>query len=138
MLLGSYFLDKHVEAIRPRKSIVEVDRGVTVPLVLKPSTRAQDAQSLPEDHEFTAPKKRVNKNVQVVDCTVLPAQSQTWVTVKPKRAGLILVKPTRQPYENHMCLDATGVAQVQSDEPFRILLANFGINRKLYSRINRL
>lgn len=74
--------------------------------------------------------KPLHKNVHVVDYTVLPAESQTWVTVKTKRAGLILVAPTRETYERKMCLAATDVYQVQSDDPFSILVAVFRKKQK--------
>lgn len=56
MLLYFEFRDKHVEAIPSRKSSIELGSGVTVPIVLKPSSRLQDAPLLPGHQEFTARK----------------------------------------------------------------------------------
>lgn len=40
VILECDFCLKHVEAIRPRKRVVELDDGTTVPIIRAPSSRA--------------------------------------------------------------------------------------------------
>lgn len=131
MILGCDFCDKDVEEIRPRALTVELDDGTTIQIVLKPSPGTQDAPPLHEDQGLIPRHKSVSPKLQTVIHVVFQNDSKTWVQVKTKQKGLILVTPTRQTYENKFFLAATGVAQVKPDEPFRILVAKCGKRSKI-------
>lgn len=64
-LLGFDFCDKHVEAIRPRKRIVELDKGTTVPIVWSPRTRSPSDAPLPQEQEFMHTKSRTSTKITV-------------------------------------------------------------------------
>lgn len=55
----------------------------------------------------------------------LKQETHIWIEVTRKRQGSILVDPYQPLYTNKMCIAGSGVADVQSDRPFRILVANF-------------
>lgn len=99
MILRCDFCDKPVETIRPRAHTFELDGGKTVPIILKPSQRPQDAPPLRENQEFIPRHKHVSPKIQPVNRVVLPAESQTFIQIKTKREGLILVTPTSQTYK---------------------------------------
>ena len=48
------------------------------------------------------------------------------VKVATKAHGLILVEPAKKLYKNHLCLAGAGIAQVEPNKPFTIVVANFG------------
>lgn len=85
IIISSEFSDKHVKAIRPRAHIVELDDGTTVSIVMKQSARPHDGPPLQERQDFFFRRKHVIPKIQVVNCVVLPAESQTWVQVKKTR-----------------------------------------------------
>lgn len=58
VILGCDFSDHHMKAIRPRKSIFELDDGATVPIVLKKSSHSPQAPPLPEDLNYFHRKGR--------------------------------------------------------------------------------
>ena len=80
VILGCDFCDKHVEAIKPRLKIVEMDTGSIVPIVLQP-TKSQLEALLPEDQQFQPRKPRTSPKIKVRRRTKLPPPSQTWVEV---------------------------------------------------------
>ena len=125
VILGCDFCDTHVEAIRPRRRVVELDDGTTVPIVRRPQKRSAKAPPLPEEQQYVPPPGRASTKITAVTPTLLPPESQTWVSVKTDRHGLILVEPAEKLYDNHSCAPTNGVAQVEAGKPFRILVANF-------------
>lgn len=125
MIHGCDFCDGHVEAIRPRSRLVELDDGTTVLILLRSSVRLQDAPPLLADQEYIPRNKRVSLKAHVVNRITLPAKSQIWVQVKTKWEGLFLVTLTRQSYDQLLCLAGTGIEQVKSNEPLHFFVANF-------------
>lgn len=79
MILGCDFCNKHVETICPRARMVELDDFTTIPIVLKPSPRPQDAAQLPEGQEFIPRRQSLSLKVENLNRVVLLAESQTWV-----------------------------------------------------------
>ena len=71
VILGCNYCDHHVEAIRPRKRLIEMVDGSTVPIIRKPSKRAKDAVPLPEEQEYIPLKERKDRKI-VVD-------KDTWI-----------------------------------------------------------
>ena len=58
--------------------------------------------------------------------------TNTWVEVTTNTRGLVQIEPARRLFNTHMCLAGHGIAQVERNKPFRILVANFGkVARKL-------
>ncbi len=124
VILGCDFCDDHVEAIRPRKRVIELADGTTVPIIRAPKRR--DSAMIIQTAEVRSKPARGSSSKVVLHQDVeLPAHSQSWVSVTSKKAGLILLEPHQRLYQTWLCLAATGVAQVQPDKPFQILVANF-------------
>ena len=57
VILGCDYCDKHVESIRPRKRLVELDDGSTVPILKRPEGRATNAVPLPAKQEYVPPER---------------------------------------------------------------------------------
>ena len=63
VILGCYFCDHHVEAIKPRLTVVEMDDGSMVPIVRQPS-KPNANLPLPEEQTFTPRKKRQSTKIK--------------------------------------------------------------------------
>ena len=91
VILGCDFCDRYVEAIMPRRKVVELDDGTTVPIVRAPMARARDAVPLPESaryptlHDPPAPKVKAAKAYK------LGPGTQTWVTVRSQYHGVGII-----------------------------------------------
>ena len=125
VILGCDYCDKHVEAIRPRQRVVELDDGTTVPILRKPPTRPHGAIPLPEQQEYIPSKRRASTKVQTTKKTVLQPESHNWVNVVTAQAGLVTIEPLQRLYERHECLAGTGVHHATPGKPFNIMVANF-------------
>lgn len=137
MILGYDFCDKHIEPIHPHSRLDELGVSAAVPIVIRPSARPQDASALPVDQEYFEPTKRVSPNGHVVNRPTLPAESQPWAQVSTKRERLVLGTRTRQSYDQHLCLAGTGIAQVKSNEQFRIMVPTSERDPKYCCRTKR-
>ena len=124
-ILGCDFCDRHIEAIRPRKRIVELDDGTTVPIVRRPDKRKNDTVPLPDEQVYIPATKRVDNKIIVYEEKKLLPQTQTWVRVVTNKHGLIMVDTIAKLFNNHICMIGNGIAQVTPGEPFKILVANF-------------
>ena len=58
IILDCDFCDRHVEAIKPRQRLIEIDDGTTVP-ILRTSTRNANAVPPRLEQEFVPKKKRL-------------------------------------------------------------------------------
>ena len=91
VIIGCDFCDKHIEAIRPRKRLVEIDDGTTVPIVRRPSKRATGSIPLPDEQQYVPPDRRARNKVKVVERTVIAPESQNWVQVITDCEGLVTI-----------------------------------------------
>ncbi len=134
VIIGCDYLDKHVEAIRPRQRRVEMDDGTTVPIVRCDARKQALNRDIPEDTPHLRRPTKFSRRIRVTSTVVLKPNTQTWVEVTTETSGLILVESTKRLCETHTCLTGNGVAQVEANKPFRVLVANFGnTNRRLLS-----
>ena len=125
VILGFDYLDKHVEAIRPRRRVVELADGTTIPIMKRILGRGKQPDLLPEEKEFVPMKGRLNQKILVTNKKTLYPNTQTWVEVTTSQHGLILIEPLAKLYDSHVCLTGNGIAQVESGIPFQILIGNF-------------
>ena len=91
VILGCDFCDKHIEAIRPRKRLIELDDGTTVPILKRPESRAKHSVPLPAEQEYIPPKGRSSSRVYASPTTILKPQSQNWISVKSPQSGLVQI-----------------------------------------------
>ena len=125
VIIGCDFCDKHIEAIRPRKRLVELDDGTTVPIVRLPSKRATGSIPLPDEQQYVPPDRRASNKVKVVERTVLAPESQNWVQVTTDCEGLVTIAPYGPLYSKTQCAVAAGVHQAEAGKPFGVFVANF-------------
>ena len=112
-ILGADFCDRYVEAIRPRKKLVELDDGTTVPIVRNPSRWRSRENPMPAGLK---PDKstRGSQKIRVTETRDIPAASQTWINVQCDRFGTIVVQPDPQMMKETSMPIANGVAFVRS------------------------
>lgn len=125
-ILGCDFCDRFVEAILPRRKLVELDDGTTVPITRRVLKRPQTAPELPRTRNTIVLGGRVSPKVKVAVATEIPAEAQAWVTVTTERHGLVVLQPFGRLYDNHKLLLSNAVVQVEPNTAFKVLVANFG------------
>ncbi len=126
VILGCDFCDKHIVAIRPRQRKVDLDDGTSLPIIRRPETRRFGDVPLPEAQRYVPAKGRAKRDITVAEPVTVQPDQQSWVTVETDVRGLILVEPLPRVFNDHLCLAATGIAQVEPRKRFRILVANVG------------
>ena len=89
IILGCDFCDKHVEEIKPRQRLVEMDDGSTI-TILRTSVRKANAVPLPPEQEFVRQKKRLSARLTVVQPVVFQPGTHILVKVRSKLQGLVL------------------------------------------------
>ena len=123
VILGCEYCDDHVEAIRPRKREVVLDDGTVIPIVRRPSTRAKDAVPLPAGKEMKPSK--TSPRVWATKRCMVPAGHQCVVQATCQLAGTVTIRSADRLYERNQCVTASGVATVQPNVPFKVLIANY-------------
>lgn len=124
-ILRCNFCDKHVEAIRPQKSVVELDHGITVPIVRKPSGLLCNVVPLQAAKQYIPKHGCTSKKITVQKLVIIKPESRTFVTFTCEQESLIIVEPSKKLFDSHMCLTCTGGNQVTHGQPFKLLAANF-------------
>lgn len=56
----------------------------------------------------------------------VPSHSQTRVSVTAKRRGLVVIRPHSRLYANQLKAFTNVVSTIEPNQPFRVLVANFG------------
>ena len=126
VILGCDYCDRHIEAIKPRKRLVELDDGTTVPIVRRPDKRKNDSVPLPDEQVYAPAKGRINDKITTFEEKRLEPDTQTWVKVVTNTHGLIQVESLPKLYTNQLCMIGNGIAQVIPGKSFKILVANIG------------
>ena len=93
VIVGCDFCDRFVEAIYPRKKTIELDDGSTVPIVRRPLKRSPKSPPLPISQEYAKAEGRTSPKVRVAQNIILPPETQTWVSVKSERHGVMVLQP---------------------------------------------
>lgn len=143
VLLGTQFLDKHVDAIKCRQRVVYLTRSI-VPIlgVWDSRTPYQGEYPVPEPvpEEPTTPTKetRAPKKPLVATCirlcrpVRLPAYAQVKAQVITPGGGLVYIEPVQAVYQRYQVRAINGVHEVHPDIPFELLISNFSnVKRRL-------
>ena len=125
VILVCDFCDRFVEAIYPRKKNIELNDGSTVPIVSRPLKRSPKSPPLSASQEYVKTEGRTSPKVRVSQNITLSPETQTWVSVKSERHGVMVLQPYDKLYEDKGIIITNGVVQVQPHETFRVLIANF-------------
>ena len=91
VILGCDFNDIFVEAIYPRRKMVELDDGAKVPIVTKPATRRDDAPPLPSEQGYDNDPGRVSPKLKVSRPVIIQPGTRVWVHVTSGRTGLFVL-----------------------------------------------
>ena len=110
VILCCDFNDKFVEAVYPRRKVVELDDGTKVPIVRKPTARRADALPLPSEQEYDNEPGRVSQKRKVSRPVIMQSGTQVWVHVINGRTGLSILEPKPQLYAKHRVSLSNGVA----------------------------
>ena len=137
VILGCDFCDRYVEAIRPRRRLVEMDDGSTVPIIRSPSSRDKDAVPLPPSQKTPRRSDRGSPVVRLEQPYRLKPRTQTWVTLSSSFHGVGVVQPNDKLYTRTGVVLTNGVVNVEPGKPFKVLLANFS-NRTRFVQRNQL
>ena len=61
VIIGCAYCDKHVEAIKPRQHVVEIEDGTTVPIIWKSPTLPQGSIPLPDQQQYPQRNEEVRR-----------------------------------------------------------------------------
>ena len=134
VILGCEFNDKFVEAIYPRRKVVELDDGTKIPIVRKPAARAASATPLPSEQEYAPDAGRISPTLKVSRVVEIPAGTQTWVYVTSGRARLSVLEANPQLYAKHRISLSNWVVHIAPLQDFKVLVANFSSASKRLSK----
>ena len=124
VIVGCDFCDRFVEAIYFRKKTIELDDGSTVPIERRPLKRSPNSPPLPTSQEYVKAEGRTSPKVRVAQNIILPPETQTWVSVKSERHGVMVLQPCDKLYADKGVIATNGVVQAQPHTTFRVLIAN--------------
>ena len=125
VISGCEFNDKFVEAIDPRRKLVELDNGTKIPIVRKLAVRAANNLPLPSEQEYSPPTGRISPKRKVSRAVEIPAGTQKWVHITSGRTDLSVLETNPQLYAKHHVSISNGVMHVTPVHEFKVLVANF-------------
>lgn len=102
-----------------------MDDDSKIPIIGQ-SSKPNTTVHIPDEQLFTPRTKRATRSIKVKTRVILQPPTQTWVALSTKRYVTILVDSYMPIYTNAMRLAGTCIGNVEPDQPFRILIANFG------------
>ena len=125
LILGTEFIDRQVEQIRPGDQTMRYWDGTTIPI-------HREWPSLPQRPKPKPTKKRPRNpkgndgaaRIAVAKTTVVPPHSQQWVQVVADTEGLVTLEPRTAFLQERGLSLANGIADVRPLVPFRVLVAN--------------
>ena len=121
-LLGCTFADKHIEAIRCRKRVVELYNGDVIPIV----RRAAAPPNSPtiERCPHVPPVVQTRQFLRVAEAASLPPLSETVVAVRADVEGPHLLESLDNLYHSKQVAMSNGIANLQRNIPVAIKVAN--------------
>ena len=134
VILGCEFNDKLVEAIYPRRELVELEDGTKIPIVRKPAALAADAPPIPSEQEYAPEAGRISPKLKVSRAVEIPAGTQTWVYVTSGRKGPSVLEANPQLYAKHRISLSNRVVHIAPLQDFKFLVANVSSANKRLSR----
>ena len=125
VLLGTAFIDVHVQSIDIDAQRLELRQGGSVAIVDEkgePSspTKCHGRQSSRADVREEAPEA-----IRVVRWAAIPAMSQAQIRVTTAGTGLVLLEPKPPPQLRHGLRLTNGVAEVLPNQAFDVIVATF-------------
>jgi len=113
MLLGTSLINRHVEALLPRRQRVRWSTDASVPILLCTARGKRERRRSPRD-----------ATVGLAQRWVLPPRTRTAMLVIAELAGQVLVAPYNRLHKHHRCQTASGLAVVVPGQRFSVEVAN--------------
>ena len=138
VLLGTHFLDQHVDAIKCRQRFLYLTRSIVPILGVGKAGTPYQGQRAPEN---TAPEPEMNRRdpkkppkssrIRLCRPLRLPPFTQVKANVVTQSGGLVHTEPRHSVYQKYQVRAINGVHEVNPEEPFELLLSNFSkVERK--------
>ena len=121
VLLGTTFIDAHVEVIWVRRRCCILRDRSTIYLARRSST----AFPPDEPKEVTPPPRAPDLKVRIARPAILAPRSETHVTVTMTQSGRYMLEPNDQLFARKSVALAHGVQDAQANRPFIVRMANF-------------
>lgn len=126
IILGADYCDKFVEAIYPRRRIVELTDSSEVSIVRKVVSKKMKPKLVPGEPGEDPTDGRVSPKVKVSRPVTVEPGTRRVVQCTAQRTGLVVIQPYAPLYNRHGLVVTNGVTQVEPNKAFHILVANFG------------
>ena len=133
VLLGTQFLDYHVEAIRCKERTLYLTRSIipilgvgdaTAPLQEPPASRRTPAANS-ESKPIGTVKPPKDASIRLCKSLRLPPFTQVKAQVITQSGGLVHTEPRPSVYQQYQVRGINGVHEVVREEPFDLLLSTF-------------
>ena len=128
IILGCDFLDNHTEWIGTKSKSPILAEGTEVPIIRRPAGKLESSQAPPPWDQCPRRREIPHSRVRVARRIILPPQSETVVSATSADAGLFFLLPDQRLFDRCRALLSNGIAEVQSNTPFEVIVANFGDN----------
>lgn len=112
-----------VNSIVPRKRLVALDDGTTVPIVRKPKTGSRPVHLPYGKRWYRMPRQLIY--VRTCEEITLPSVRETPVRVTIERDAFLSIKQRPQLYTSVGCLSANDVMQCEPNQALTLLVENF-------------
>jgi len=113
VLLGTSFINRHVEALYPRRQRVRWSTDASVPILSCTACGKRERR-----------RSRRDATVRLVQRRVLPPRSRTATLVTADLAGQVLVAPYNRLNKHHRCQTARGLAVVVPGQRSSVEVSN--------------
>jgi len=113
VLLGTSFINRHVEALHPRRKRVRWSTDALVPILSCTARGKRERRRSPRD-----------ATVRLVQRRVLPPRTRIAMMVTSDVAGQVLVAPYNRLHKHHRCQTARGLAIVVPGHSFSVEVAS--------------
>ena len=125
-ILGTQYIDDHIEHLWIRRRLVVFPNGETVPIQKQLGNQRPVEDTLPRRETYVQderppPKLRIAKQV------VIQPGTETAVLVQMDAQGEMVLESWGRLYDKHLCAITNGVVNIRRNVPFLVRIANFGV-----------
>ena len=125
VLLGTAFMDTHVRSIDIEAQNPELRQGGSVPIVDGKGERTPPTRWYGSQTSWANARDEALQAICIARRVTIPAISQARVRVTTAERGLVLLEPKPSFQHGHRVRPTNGVAEVQPNQVFEVIVANF-------------
>ena len=130
VILGTTYIDEHVENLWVRQRRIILRDGTEVPIEKRAATARP--LCLRTNESRTVLPQPITQPVKVAGTIRLPPQSETVVLATMRKPGTYVVEPYQRLYDRHKVSMTNAVIETQRDnQPIALRVANFGLESKV-------